>query len=49
MDCDFKAVALFGHQPPFFHPKEGKDNSFFIISSKLSLAHFLRTVYKSKE
>jgi hypothetical protein len=37
------------HQPPFFHPKEGKDNGFDIILSKLFTMIFSGIRYKSKQ
>jgi hypothetical protein len=37
------------HQPSFFHPKEGKDNGFAIILSKISSMFFCGIHYKSNQ
>jgi hypothetical protein len=37
------------HQPSFFHPKEGKDNGFAIILSKISPLAFPGRRYKSNQ
>jgi hypothetical protein len=45
----FTQMPVSGHQPPFFHPKDGKDNGFLFISSKLSCGRFSRIHSQSIE
>jgi hypothetical protein len=38
-------LPLSGHQPTFFHPKDGKDNGFLSISSKLLTGFFSESIH----